>query len=260
MRWQSCRFHRVRAPATFWSARPRSGCVSMSCPGSSARRVSISRCPRSRPVRSQPVLDHAGTALSRAAPLGKPRARVRGADHRRLHRGHVEVSVQRERGAHRPSLSRQFSFRNGRVNHAACALMDPGYCSACSLAGPAGVRKDLLRWCRPPRFELNAKPGKTLRSVIEVSNRSSAPGQFVVHTADGSSSGLQRNFPRRPAAGSAVPGSRRAARNRRTRRRHIALSLRSDRARHAPPGECRFAVMIEGDQPSIARSKGLKCR
>src|ERR1700749_1898041 len=36
----------------------------------------------------------------------------------------------------------------------------------------------------PPRFELKAKPGKTSRNVIEVSNRSSAPAKFLIHTAD----------------------------------------------------------------------------
>jgi hypothetical protein len=36
----------------------------------------------------------------------------------------------------------------------------------------------------PPRFELSAKPGKTLRGVIEVSNRSSATSRFLIHTAD----------------------------------------------------------------------------
>ena len=36
----------------------------------------------------------------------------------------------------------------------------------------------------PPRFELAAQAGKTLRSVIEVSNRSTAAGRYLIHTAD----------------------------------------------------------------------------
>src|SRR5271165_3912616 len=36
----------------------------------------------------------------------------------------------------------------------------------------------------PPRFELATKPGKTLRGIIEVSNRSTSPGHYLVHTAD----------------------------------------------------------------------------
>src|ERR1035438_10358736 len=36
----------------------------------------------------------------------------------------------------------------------------------------------------PPRFELAAKPGKTLRGVIAVSNRSSTTARYLIHTAD----------------------------------------------------------------------------
>src|ERR1700727_2692625 len=43
----------------------------------------------------------------------------------------------------------------------------------------------------PPRFELAAKPGKTLRGVIEISNRSTTPGRYVIHTADWN---LSRDF------------------------------------------------------------------
>ena len=36
----------------------------------------------------------------------------------------------------------------------------------------------------PPRFELAAQPGKTVRSVIEISNRSTAPSRYLMRTAD----------------------------------------------------------------------------
>ncbi|MFI4867965.1 MAG: hypothetical protein ACHQDD_01260 [Steroidobacterales bacterium] len=36
----------------------------------------------------------------------------------------------------------------------------------------------------PPRFELATKPGKTLRGVFELSNRSTAPAHYRIHTAD----------------------------------------------------------------------------
>ena len=36
----------------------------------------------------------------------------------------------------------------------------------------------------PPRFELTAKPGQTLRHVFELNNRSMAPTPFLFHTAD----------------------------------------------------------------------------
>ena len=49
----------------------------------------------------------------------------------------------------------------------------------------------------PPRFELSTKPGKTLRSVIEISNRSTAPGKVCgAHGGLGPLGGFQREFPR----------------------------------------------------------------
>ncbi|HTV97622.1 MAG TPA: hypothetical protein VME42_16575 [Steroidobacteraceae bacterium] len=111
----------------------------------------------------------------------------------------------------------------------------------------------------PPRFELAAKPGKTLRSVIEISNRSTAPGKYIVHTADWDLSpdfsvtfhdDLQPGSCRpwvaieRPEI--VVPGAG-------TMRYRFEVSVPAD----APAGECRFAVMIEGTEPSIARSRGL---
>jgi hypothetical protein len=111
----------------------------------------------------------------------------------------------------------------------------------------------------PPRFELAAQPGKTLRSVIEVSNRSTAPSRYLMHTADWNFSpdfsvsfhdDLQPDSCRpwvaieRPEV--VVPGGG-------TLRYRFEVNVPAD----APAGECRFAVMIEGAEPSIARSKGL---
>jgi fimbrial chaperone protein len=111
----------------------------------------------------------------------------------------------------------------------------------------------------PPRFELAAKPGKTLRGVIEVSNRSTAPARYLIHTADWTLSpdfsvtfhdDLQPGSCRpwvaieRPEV--EVPGGG-------TLRYRFEVAVPAD----APPGECRFAVMIQGAEPSIAVSKGL---
>jgi len=111
----------------------------------------------------------------------------------------------------------------------------------------------------PPRFELSAQPGKTVRTVIEVSNRSTAPARYLIHTADWTFSpdfsvtfqdDLQPGSCRpwvaieRPEV--VVPGGG-------TLRYRIEVAVPAD----ARAGECRFAVMIEGAEPSIARSKGL---
>ncbi|MGO9930725.1 MAG: hypothetical protein ACLPV8_02785 [Steroidobacteraceae bacterium] len=111
----------------------------------------------------------------------------------------------------------------------------------------------------PPRFELAAKPGKTLRGVIQVSNRSTATANYIVHTADWTlGRDLSVNFYddlqpdscrpwvaiERPEV--EVPGGG-------TLRYRFEVAVPAD----APAGECRFAVMIEGAKPSISHSKGM---
>jgi hypothetical protein len=111
----------------------------------------------------------------------------------------------------------------------------------------------------PPRFELAARPGKILRSVVEVSNRSTAPARYLVHTADWTfAPDFSVSFHDELQAGSCrpwvaierpevvVPGGG-------TLRYRFEVNVPAD----APAGECRFALMIEGAEPSIARSNGL---
>lgn len=111
----------------------------------------------------------------------------------------------------------------------------------------------------PPRFELASQPGKTVRNVIEIGNRSTAPARYLLQTADWT---FMRDFSvsfqdallpgscrpwvaiERPDI--VVPGGA-------TLRYRFEVSIPAD----AAPGECRFAVMIEGAEPSIARSNGL---
>ena len=111
----------------------------------------------------------------------------------------------------------------------------------------------------PPRFELSGQPGKTLRSVIEVSNRSTAPAHYLMHTADWTfAADFSVNFQDALLPGSCrpwvaierpevvVPGGG-------TLRYRFEIAVPAD----APSGECRFAVMIEGAEPSMARTQGL---
>ena len=51
-------------------------------------------------------------------------------------------------------------------------------------ASPPACAQGFAALVSPPRFELAARPGKILRSVVEVSNRSTAPARYLVHTAD----------------------------------------------------------------------------
>ncbi|MDP8985686.1 MAG: hypothetical protein M3N97_11750 [Pseudomonadota bacterium] len=127
------------------------------------------------------------------------------------------------------------------------------------LLGASAHSQGFAAQVSPPRFELAARPGKTVRSVIEVNNRSTTPGRYLIHTADWSLSpdfvvdfhdDLQPGSCRpwvaieRPEV--VVPGSG-------ILRYRFEVSVPAD----APTGECRFAVMIEGADPSIARSNGM---
>ena len=111
----------------------------------------------------------------------------------------------------------------------------------------------------PPRFELSTAPGKTLRGVLEISNRSTAPSKFYVKTADWSlAPDFSVSFQEDLQPGSCrpwvaierpeivVPGAG-------TLRYRFEVQVPAD----APAGECRFAVMIEGAEPSVAHSQGL---
>jgi hypothetical protein len=111
----------------------------------------------------------------------------------------------------------------------------------------------------PPRFELAAKPGKLLRAVVEVSNRSGMPAKYLIHTADWTMApDLSVKFYDALQPGSCrpwvaierpevvVPGGG-------TMRYRFEVSVPAD----ASAGECRFAIMIEGDKPTLAQSKGM---
>jgi fimbrial chaperone protein len=124
---------------------------------------------------------------------------------------------------------------------------------------PAVQSQGFAALVSPPRFELAAKPGKTLRAVIEVSNRSTAPARYLMHTADWELSpdfGVEFHDDLQPGSCRpwvaierpevVVPGAG-------TLRYRFEVTVPAD----AAAGECRFAVMIEGAEPSIARSKGL---
>src|SRR6202165_3700688 len=52
------------------------------------------------------------------------------------------------------------------------------------LIGAAAHAQGFAAQVSPPRFELAARAGKTVRNVIEVSNRSTTPGRYLIHTAD----------------------------------------------------------------------------
>lgn len=132
-------------------------------------------------------------------------------------------------------------------------------CILGSALSPAVQAQGFAALVSPPRFELTAKPGKLLRGVIAVSNRSSTTARYLIHTTDWTlAPDLSVNFYDALQPGSCrpwvaierpaveVPGGG-------TLRYRFEVAVPAE----AAAGECRFAIMIEGDKPSIAQSKGM---
>lgn len=104
----------------------------------------------------------------------------------------------------------------------------------------------------PPRFEDSARPGTTYRNVIEITNVSDTRARYTLQTADWT---LDDNAAAafspelapgscRPWVGIEAPEIAVAPNTRRRYRFEVAVPA------DAPAGECRFAIMIEGD-PSM---------
>lgn len=124
---------------------------------------------------------------------------------------------------------------------------------ACLLiAGPA-VAQGFSALVSPPRFEDRVAPGAIWRNVIEISNVSSAPAHFSVHTSDWSlKPDAAIEFSDELAPGSCRPwvGIEAADINLTAngkRRYRFEVRVPAD----APTGECRFAIMIEGDPEAV---------
>jgi hypothetical protein len=105
----------------------------------------------------------------------------------------------------------------------------------------------------PPRIEDSVKSGETYRNVIEITNVSDTAAHYTVKTADWT---LQADdtvqFSEALAPGSCRPwvgleaGELNMAANGKKRYRfEVAVPV------DAPSGECRFAIMIEGDPESV---------
>jgi len=112
----------------------------------------------------------------------------------------------------------------------------------------------------PPRFELSGKPGTALRQVIAISNRSSAPASFRIHTADftlGSDYGVTFHDELQPSSCRPWVAIERpvvALSGGSTIRYRFEVQVPKD----APAGECRFGIMIEADEPSVARAGAMQ--
>lgn len=111
----------------------------------------------------------------------------------------------------------------------------------------------------PPRFEVRAKGGDKLRQVVEISNAGSQPARLKIRTADWTldpdysvsfSDTLQPGSCRPWVAVErreiTIPGGGKY-------RYRFEISPPAD----APRGECRFALLIEGDDQQVKTASGL---
>lgn len=105
----------------------------------------------------------------------------------------------------------------------------------------------------PPRFEDKAKAGTTYRNVIEITNVSSQRAHYTLRTADwqlnadGSAvfSEALASGSCRPWVGIEAPEILVDANAKRRYRFEVAVPA------DAPSGECRFAIMLEGDPEPV---------
>ncbi len=122
-----------------------------------------------------------------------------------------------------------------------------------AVVAPA-IAQEFAAVVSPPRFEDRAKPGATYRNVIEIANVSPRAGHYTVETADwtldpqGAPVFTQTLAPGscRPWVGIEANEVKLAGNGKRRFRFEVAVPA------DAPRGECRFAIMIEGE-PQIAR-------
>ena len=112
----------------------------------------------------------------------------------------------------------------------------------------------------PPRFEVTATPGVRARHVVEISNAGSQPARYKIRTADwslGQDASVTFYDDLRPGScrpwvaiersDLLIPGGARV-------RFRFEVAPPAD----TPAGECRFALMIEGDEPAVAGGDAFK--
>jgi hypothetical protein len=112
----------------------------------------------------------------------------------------------------------------------------------------------------PPRFELEGKPGVRINQVVEISNGAPAPAHYRISTSDWTLAddggpmfqdalqpgscrswvALQRKELVVPAGG------------------HVRFRFEVNPPASAPVGECRFALMVAGDDELATTAEGAK--
>lgn len=147
-----------------------------------------------------------------------------------------------------------FSISPLHLRIAACAVL---WLSSATIAGVAHAQA-FAALVSPPRFELSAKPGQKLRDVIEITNADPRATRIRVKTADWI---LDKNggavFDEALKPGSCRPWVA-------IERRELTLTgggkyrfrFEVSPPTDAPVGECRFAILLEGDELNVQSPNG----
>jgi fimbrial chaperone protein len=115
----------------------------------------------------------------------------------------------------------------------------------------------------PPRFELQADPGETLRQIVTIQNAGDRPATFSLRTADWdlSADGGLTIHPPQLQPGSCRPWARIERRSLRLpaqglKRFRFEIQVPDD----APAGECRLALLVEPgeDAELMARARNIR--
>ena len=129
-------------------------------------RAHLSGAPRAATRRADRRLDHAGTTAAGPGGGRRPHARVCRTDHGPLHGGRRATNRHRRRPTHAAELRGQLPLRDGRGLIVRRFIFTTTLCLASFCASHA--RADgFAAQVAPPRFEVKAKSGATLRQVLE---------------------------------------------------------------------------------------------
>lgn len=143
----------------------------------------------------------------------------------------------------------------GRISRAPLVLL----CAASTLLCVTGVAaQGFAAIVSPPRFELTAKPGEKVRQVIEIGNAGTQAAKYHFKTADWTldkTGGVSFDESLQP--GSCRPWVA-------IEKREVTVAgggkyrYRFEVAppADAPAGECRFALLIEGDEQTVKAANG----
>lgn len=134
------------------------------------------------------------------------------------------------------------------------ALLSAGLAALAALTTTTPAQAQFSLAVSPPRFELSVKPGERVRQVLELTHSDSRAGAYKFKTADWNfAPDASVSFVDELLPGSCRPWVA-------IERRELSITpgrpyrFRFEVAPPAdtPPMECRFAIMIEGQQPAAA--------